>query len=548
MEDVSTTLASVAAAVELNCQEAMGLLIAAFFVSFLLAFGIGANDVANSFGTSVGSKVLTLTGACFLATIMEISGAVLLGHKVSDTIRKGIVDLNEYQETPKEYMLGNLAALGGSAIWLLAATFLKMPISGTHSIVGSVLGFSLVARGLHGINWATLGKIVGSWFISPVLSGLVSGAIFHLIRRFILRKSDPIGPGLISLPIFYGLTIFINTISIMLDGPEALKISIESLPQWTEVLFGFLVSMVIAILVAILIAIFFVPRLRRAIREMLGSTARDASPLPATTVVLNNINDLLNYNNELNHNNTHLVKKYLQEPETIPMDGITPNGSGVPLIIETDCKQPNGHGPIAYDYEFEGGITFGPHLPSSSGSDMSADECDDRPGVGKLFSFLQIMTAAFGSFAHGGNDVSNAIGPLIALYLVYKEGRIESEAATPIWLLIFGGVGISIGLWVWGRRVIKTMGEDLTKITPSSGFTIEIGSAMTVLIASKIGIPVSTTHCKVGSVVFVGWLRSSTGGVDWALFRNIIFAWVVTLPISAGLSALLMWILRSFAL
>ncbi|KAL5015426.1 hypothetical protein ScPMuIL_009696 [Solemya velum] len=167
----------------------------------------------------------------------------------------------------------------------------------------------------------------------------------------------------------------------------------------------------------------------------------------------------------------------------------------------------------------------------------------DKPEAAKLFSFLQILTAVFGSFAHGGNDVSNAIGPVVALWVIALEGGVEQKASTPIWILLYGGAGISLGLWVWGRRVIKTMGEDLTAITPSSGFCIEIGSALTVLIASNIGIPISTTHCKVGSVVGVGRVRSKEN-VDWKLFRNIVFAWVVTLPVSGGLSAAFMFGLR----
>ncbi|ODM95353.1 Sodium-dependent phosphate transporter 2, partial [Orchesella cincta] len=204
----------------------------------------------------------------------------------------------------------------------------------------------------------------------------------------------------------------------------------------------------------------------------------------------------------------YVGKKEGKHLEVIPMDGLSPNSSAVPLI--------KGKSPAR------------------------ADESDDpeHPAVGRLFSFLQILTAAFGSFAHGGNDVSNAIGPLIALYLVFDQGSVQQKAATPCgcWFTDISW------LWIWGRRVIKTMGEDLTKITPSSGFTIEIGAAITVLVASKIGLPISTTHCKVGSVVTVGQIRDKNG-VDWKLFRNIIFAWLVTVPVSGGLTALLMWLL-----
>lgn len=175
-----------------------------------------------------------------------------------------------------------------------------------------------------------------------------------------------------------------------------------------------------------------------------------------------------------------------------------------------------------------------------AGLEEEEDELEvDKPEVSMLFQFLQILTACFGSFAHGGNDVSNAIGPLVALWLVYESGSVTSSAPTPIWLLLYGGVGICAGLWVWGRRVIQTLGKDLTPITPSSGFSIELSSALTVVVASNIGLPVSTTHCKVGSVVAVGWLRSRKA-VDWRLFRNIFIAWFVTVPISGLISAAIM--------
>jgi sodium-dependent phosphate transporter len=167
----------------------------------------------------------------------------------------------------------------------------------------------------------------------------------------------------------------------------------------------------------------------------------------------------------------------------------------------------------------------------------------DPPEAARLFSFLQVLTAIFGSFAHGGNDVSNAIGPLIGLYLIYQEGRILDKTGAPEWILFYGGVGISVGLWILGRRVIKTIGEDLTKITASSGFVIELASAVTVLGASLANIPVSTTHCKVGSVVFTGRVRSKES-VDWSLFRNIIIAWIVTVPVTGSIAGCCQYILK----
>lgn len=229
--------------------------------------------------------------------------------------------------------------------------------------------------------------------------------------------------------------------------------------------------------------------------------------------------------------------KVVNSEQPTPIHGLSPCSSAVPLI----------NSPSSVVVVSSGGKVPETCPPEviTVGNNSRAVVPDDPPEVVRLFSFLQIMTASFGAFAHGGNDVSNAIGPLVAIWLIFSEGSVEQKAETPLYILLFGGVGIAVGLWVWGRRVIKTVGEDLTKLTASSGFTIEIGAAFTVLVASKIGVPISTTHCKVGSVVFVGWAQTSRAGVDWALFRNIVFAWAVTVPIAAGLSAAIMAIFQA---
>ncbi|XP_071524750.1 sodium-dependent phosphate transporter 1-B isoform X4 [Panulirus ornatus] len=522
--------------------ELLPFTIAGFIISFILAFGVGANDVANSFGTSVGSRVLTLRNACILATIFEVLGAILIGFKVSDTVRKGILDVSLYNNTEKELMLGSLAALGGSAIWNLVATFFKLPISGTHTIVGATVGFSLCARGFDGVNWKTFGKIVGSWFVSPVLSGIMSAIIYLGLNHFILKKEKPLEPGLRALPFIYGFTLLVNVFSIVHDGPSMLKFDL--IPWWGAIV----TSVGVGILTALFIQLVVVPRQRKAIRAELAkeatgqenevkftfdSTENSRSPSPPSrelSVIEKGISPTTYTFNSTTETNGYIPAETKSNllgsglDTTCPSSqclGVTNNSSQVPLVNTNQVKV------ISMD-----------ELSTKKEIDT------DRPEVKSLFSFLQILTATFGSFAHGGNDVSNAIGPLIALWAIYSEGSVAQRSPTPIYILLYGGLGISVGLWVWGRRVIKTIGEDLTKVTASSGFTIEIGSAFTVLFASKIGLPISTTHCKVGSVVFVGWAKSSRQGVDWRLFRNIVIAWVVTVPLTAGISALLMLIFK----
>lgn len=686
--------------------DILWLVILGFIIAFVLAFGIGANDVANSFGTSVGSGVLSIRKACWLATICEVSGAVLIGYKVSDTMRKGILDVEMYKGTEQELMLGCLSALASSALWLLVATFFKLPISGTHSIVGSTIGFSLVARGFQGLKWSTLGTIVGSWFISPVLSGLMSVGLFWAIRKFILNAKNPLKAGLLALPMFYGVTLAVNVFSIVHDGPKLLYM--DNIPTWVALV----VSGGVGLLVAVLVQLFVVPWQKKKIlnqdkttrTEFIvgdsdcdsssnGSPRRpkrplslvgDGKSLPAITETT----ELVSLSSQHQHNG--LIKKFSVDlsPNAIKSHNHNPYKID-PKIVQkaenllaanktsldnTDLtitslnyidEYQNGHGRIALNSYFDrrnsnnvspkspdsvtlsNGVnrdqsniaqngksptspksdstlpiadyTLAPPnviLNSTAGNDLRKDIgkienaagldhtlisstlspnsskvpliggkegsedsrhhplAEENEDVSTLFSFLQVLTATFGSFAHGGNDVSNAIGPLIALFMIYREGSVLQKSETPLAILLYGGIGISVGLWLWGRRVIETIGNDLTKITPSTGFTIEIGAAFTVLLASKIGLPISTTHCKVGSVVFVGQasappklspdeekamkLRNprehhhyATGqqkAVDWGLFRNIVYAWVVTVPVAALLSAGFMYALCALVL
>ncbi|KAF5270488.1 hypothetical protein FQA39_LY08366 [Lamprigera yunnana] len=552
-------------------DHVLWVIIVGFIIAFVLAFGIGANDVANSFGTSVGSKVLSIVHACMLATVFEIAGAVLIGYKVSDTMRKGILDVSVYDGSEIELMLGCLSTLLGSAIWLIVATFLKMPISGTHSIVGASIGFSLVARGTQGLHWTTLGTIVGSWFISPVLSGITSVVILLIIKHFILRASDPLKATFISLPLFYGFTILVNTFSIIHDGPKLLHM--HKIPLWMAAT----LSVSIGIAVAAIVQLIVVPWKRKRMNEEMkkdqkqpvnfnigesSDTSPEGSPKPSQrnsqnldrqlTIIMENTEMLpiggkmsMKYMFPSPHHdnkNGYTAANQLNQPppnhlpineSAVTLSGevnpaLSPSSSGVPLIINKSfAKIQNDKNICAIELQ------------------ENPDLFSENKNVSKLFSFLQILTATFGSFAHGGNDVSNAIGPLIALWLIYSEGSVQQQSETPLYILLYGGFGISVGLWLWGRRVIQTIGEDLTKITPSTGFTIEIGAAFTVLLASKIGIPISTTHCKVGSIVFVGYFSTSRKGVDWKLFRNIIFAWLITVPVAAALSAGTMYALTS---
>ncbi|KAM8828690.1 sodium-dependent phosphate transporter 1-B isoform 1-T2 [Spinachia spinachia] len=672
------------------------LLVVGFVIAFILAFSVGANDVANSFGTAVGSGVVTLRQACVLATVFETLGSVLLGAKVSETIRNGIIDVGMYNGSEHVLMAGSISAMFGSAVWQLAASFHKLPISGTHCIVGATIGFSLVARGQQGVKWWELLRIVISWFLSPLLSGIMSAIVFYFVRMFILRKKDPVPNGLRALPAFYALTLGINVFSIIFGGSSML--GFDKIPWWGTLL----ISLGFAVLTALVVWFIVCPRLKKKIEQDIKASSPSESPLmekrdlreaqcpilkqtvgetstptnlaanqspsaqpqaaPEERRVAFDIGDADDVENnrerrvafdigdsddtddsstngapkpvestnnqQVQHSNgasdSANQVQFNNRPAQIPSNGYSQyhtvhKDSGLykdllhklHLAKVGDCMGEGGDRPIrrnnsytSYtmaiigmrgDFKHKEGeyraYEEAERVPGSGGQERKRLRMDsytsycnavaehaapealgeadvtlemakegagsshssldnnghdaDRPEVSTLFQFLQILTACFGSFAHGGNDVSNAIGPLVALWLVYTTSSVYSKEPTPIWLLLYGGVGICAGLWVWGRRVIQTMGKDLTPITPSSGFSIELASALTVVVASNIGLPVSTTHCKVGSVVAVGWLRSKKA-VDWRLFRNIFMAWFVTVPISGLISAAIMAFMAIF--
>ncbi|OQV17496.1 Sodium-dependent phosphate transporter 1-A [Hypsibius exemplaris] len=590
-----------------------------FVVAFVLAFAVGANDVANSFGTSVGSKVLTLRQACIMAVIFETLGACLLGSQVSDTIWKEIVDIGMYKGEERALLLGEVSALLGTAIWLLAATLLKVPVSGTHAIVGSTMGFSFVKHGPYGIHWLRIIRIVGSWFVSPVLAGAISGFLFILVRMFILKSTTPLESGLKALPVFYAVSIFVNTISIFLGG------AIEAIPWWG----GVIISVSLSLITGLVVHFWVVPWKRRVILSNLGRLkARNAVALVCqmnssvatnldmlddsygddrvgygmqtafgtSTTTLDELGDTVeiekqDQNEQIDEEEEEdtdfdcgpaheihdgrrrqtmyptreeiKLKSYLtvaeeeeetESPKFRKKSVHTYKLAGQPVIKpDYTVMLKNGDGPSTAKERRE--LKQGPNAPRGNifsrccsairhaiFGDLADQDInslappEDPPEIAAIFSFLQILTATFTAFAHGGNDVSNAIGPLVAIWVIFSNGSVPEQTSTPLWLLLFGGFGISVGLCVLGRKVIETVGSSLAVIIPSSGFCIGLGTACTVLICSKIGLPVSTTHCIVGSVVAVGWLRSRRA-VNWKVFGNIMACAFITVPVAAACGA-----------
>ncbi|VDO38872.1 unnamed protein product [Haemonchus placei] len=404
-------------------------LVLGVILAFVLGAAMGANDVANAFGTSVGSGTLTLVQAYTLATIFETLGAVLVGWSVTDTLRKGVVDTAVYADAPQDLFFGQIAALGGSSMWLVLATFCGFPVSTTHSLVGGTLGYSIVLRGKRGINWGKLGLVVMSWVTSPLTSGIFSISIYTIIDLLVVKREDPYESGLQMIPIFYFICIGFNVFIVVWRGSKG------KLRTFTEC---------------------------NEIKGVGMQKTKDSGP-------------------------RELLKWIRPDPSL-------------------------------------------------------ADDSD----TGRLFSAIQVFTACFAGFAHGAQDVSNSVAPIAALLSIYSNKSALQKEEVPIYVLLYGVVAICVGLWTFGHRVIATVGEKVAYINPASGFTIEFGAAATSILASRLGLPISTTHCLVGSVIAVGSLRVNEP-VKWALLRNIIISWVVTIPVSGIISAGIMLMLRLVA-
>ncbi len=403
--------------------------IVALVGGFYMAWNIGANDVANAFGTSVGSRALTFRQAVVVAAIFEFAGAILVGAHVTGTIRSGLFDPTLLVGRETTLALGMLAALLAAALWLQVATYFGYPISTTHSIVGAILGFAIVVLPSNTIEWGKVGKVVASWVISPIVGALLGWVIFMALKALIFNRPDPLVRSRRVAPYLIFSVFFVLSLSFLYKGLKQLHL--------------------------------------------------DFSPLHAM--------------------------------------GISAAVAFVAGLVGWALLKGNGAG---------------------------GEYSERLGGVEELFRHLQIITACTVAFAHGANDVANAVGPLAAVVSITTTGKILPNVEVPIWVLALGGAGIVIGLATFGYRVIETVGKKTTEMNPSRGFSAEFGGAITVLVASRMGLPVSTTHVIVGSVIGVGLARGMAA-LDLRVIREIFITWIVTLPAAGLLSIGLFYLLRA---
>ena len=516
-------------------------LIVGGFISFFNAWGIGANDCANSFATSVGSGVLTLKKALIIAGIFEFLGSLLMGALVSDTVRKKIVDISIYESNPYALMLGMLTANFSAGIWLTIASYFRYPVSTTHSIIGAIIGFSMAYGGTSAVAWDSVGFVVLSWILSPILSGLFSFVFYYLCKRFVFTKDNAYNLTLRIFPLLIFGTFLINTFFIFYKGSP--QYNLKDLPPWISVT----ISLSISVFLGLLTYFLYVPYIRKKINNMfnLPENSNDVSNSTTTVEELEmegiKSDKVMEIKNEAGESHTDVidvdeVKSSVVEPwyETEAQTENTLSRSDDSFenfeYDNTKTMKENIKRSSEYTKEMKD------HLENSMIEDLHKNAIEYDPKVERACTWLRVITACFSAFTHGANDVANSIAPFATVYAIQTTSQISPKSEIPIWMLAMGGIGIMVGLGTWGYKIIKRIGSELTKITPSRGFIIELSDALAVLIATQIKMPVSTTHCQVGSVVGCG-LADGKGNVKWSLVKNIVYSWIITLPVTGFISA-----------
>jgi len=473
----------------------------AVIFSFIGAFGIGANDVANAFATSVGAKSITLKQAVIIATIFEFSGAFFMGSHVAKTIRKGITDLELFQDSEddtKLLMFGMMVVTFSVAAWLLIATYWSLPVSTTHTCVGSIAGFAIAAKGWDAVNWDVMIKIVFSWFFSPILSGLVAILLYTMIKSAILKSDNPPSRTLLFYPILVSFCVIIVVFYTIYKGTP--QLGLKDTEFWVACVIAFATG-VFAYIVTYFIG----------------------TPLLVALMETNKIFDF--GADEQQEDHIEMVSDTTTKPEAC-----------TEKTSQLDLKKQNTIDRFIPDVEKRFQDNASPQVLEML---SKAEQHDVKAEL--AFSYLQVFSACFDAFAHGANDVANSVGPLAAVYGIWDTGVVEKNVDMPLWILGLGGVGIVAGLMLYGYNIMQAIGFELTKLSPSRGFSIELGAALVVLTGSRLEIPLSTTHCQVGATVGVG-LTEGCGNVNWWLFANVVAGWFFTIVISSVFTGLFIWV------
>ncbi|KAL4422695.1 hypothetical protein ABPG75_008892 [Micractinium tetrahymenae] len=520
------------------CSAYTWVFVCATVLGIFVAYGIGANDVANAFGSSVGAKALTMKQAIVIAAICEFGGAVLLGAGVTNTIRSNIANLDYFKQKPDLYMYGMLCAMLATGIWILLATYLELPVSTTHSIVGAVIGMSMVAAGADSVKWSAskddfpyldgVSVIVISWFTSPLLSGIGGAILFLFTRHAVLRRKKSYQLSLWMLPLFAFLTVWVGcsrVFYIIQKGPKLADKVSDSKNAWISTCFAAGGSLIAGLV--------GVPLIKR-------NVARDMEELEKADVIP-----------ELRQEGKPAAKDGAKDMESGSdtaggsQDGEVPAvGAGHPDRTPgmlRDMRKSRVFGALTK------GANFDIHEVIETDSKINtlhsnAEQFDKKTELS--FKYLQVFTAMCNSFAHGSNDVANAIGPYAGIYAVWRCTCVQSKSDVPVWILVVDGFGLVFGLATYGYKIMRVLGVKMVWLTNSRGYCVELAAAAIIIVGSAYGLPLSTTHCMVGAVTGIGVVEAvsdrrpegATGrkqAFNWLLLAKFFCGWIATLVVAA---------------
>ncbi len=504
------------------------LLILTGILAFYVAWNLGGNDVANAMGTSVGAKALTLRQALVVAGVLEFVGAALFGDRVSTTLATVIIDPSLFTQNPQLWVLGMVAALIACGLWLQIATLLGLPVSSSHAVVGAIAGFGWIAVGASEVNWPAIRTISLMWVVTPVMSGAIAAFLYRTLKCYILDTPNPLQSLDEWIP---WLSLALVTIFGWIAFPTLLRpLPLEDLPLPVHDVYLGLGAIAAASLT------FYLWRTLRHERAGLTETlsaeykipgktcpyppshgSATVDPTDVTAEALRSSDSAILQDSAILPIVSHPSTLPILEPAATPIHGSAHRGSA-DLTVEASLQRPSTHPPIH---------------PSTHQRSQA------------LFARFQILSACFVAFAHGSNDVGNAVAPLAAIAFVQQyhtvPGTTDAAFTIPLWVLLLGGAGLVGGLAVLGKNVIRTIGEGIIPLQPSLGFSAELATAVTVLLATRLGLPVSTSHALVGAVVGVGLVRQAREAtpVKVQTLRQIAMAWIVTIPLCGVLAAAL---------
>lgn len=546
------------------------------------AFGNGANDVANAYATSIAARTLNMATAGVLAIFTEFIGAVAMGARVTDTIKNGIIGIDRFDGKPGALMLAMGCAEIGSATWLMFATRMGWPVSTTQTIVGALIGVGFASQASISWEWkkGSVSQVAASWGIAPLVAAGFSAIIFGTLKYSVLERADSFKWAMRLIPFYLAMTGAILALFIVVEAPTA--------PSLEEFGAGKAAGIIVGVFFGCLLVayVFFMPYFKRRLIHKdarikfyhipLGPLLlRENPPLyfpgKGDEVVVSYYEDAYGevragQKDSEKEKTTTNANSVMPTPEITPQTKSSQIGDDEEKKLDSATSSPeikprkkhlepverfidpvrdlswtNPHKYYGYlKWVLLQGVTrdvITHDSPELRAIHARAHRYDDR--VEHLWTYCQVVSAMMMSIAHGSNDVANAVGPWAAVYSTFNAGVVETEAPTPIWFLVIAGLLLGLGFWFYGYHIVRALGNKITQMSPTRGFSVELGAAITVLLASRLALPVSTTQCLTGAAMGVALMNYDLGAVNWKQLAFIFGGWVLTLPCAGLISGLI---------